>query len=356
MTTARHPADPGQLRVLVPLNALNPENLDKLARQTPVESLAAGKILFAEGDTDPNSIYLLSGEIDLESSKSSIARTIVAGSEEAGYALSNLKPRQFSGKARTDVTFIRLDAKLLDTMLTWDQVSGIEVTELGYDADDSSWMTRILQTGAFLKLPPANIQTLFARLEEIPVKSGQIVIRQGEVGDYYYIVKRGRCRVVRMPSQKAAGSVLADLAPGDAFGEDALVSNAPRNATVAMLSDGVLMRLAKSEFEALLKEPLLNRIGVQRAVEMVNAGAGLLDVRLDDEHRKGCIRASVNIPLSGLRSRLDSLDRSRKYVVYCDTGSRSSAAAFIMGERGFDAYVLDGGFNALVRLSQGEAQ
>jgi len=355
MSAIDQPIDPNLLRRLVPLNSLNREHLDKLARQTPVESVAAGRVLFEEGAVDPYSIYLLAGEVILESRKSSITRTLVGGSEEARYALANLRPRQFSGTAKTAVTLIRLDAQLLDTMLTWDQVSGIEVTELTGDTDDSGWMMKILQTGAFLKLPPANIQTLFGRLEQIPVKSGQIVIKQGETGDYYYIVKRGRCRVVRMPSHKSAAAVLADLGEGDSFGEEALISQAPRNATVAMLSDGVLMRLAKSDFEALLKEPLLNWVGARQGVEMVHTGAALLDVRLDSEHRNGCIRDSMNIPLSGLRASLDSLDRNRKYVVYCDTGSRSSAAAFIMGQRGYDAYVLQGGLNALIGASQGGA-
>ena len=55
------------------------------------------------------------------------------------------------------------------------------------------------------------------------------------------------------------------------------------------------------------------------------------------------IEESINIPLYFIRLKLSTLDRSVPYVVYCDTGRRSSAAAFIMVERGFDAFVLKGG-------------
>ena len=49
------------------------------------------------------------------------------------------------------------------------------------------------------------------------------------------------------------------------------------------------------------------------------------------------------MPLYFIRLKLSTLDRTKPYVVYCDTGRRSSAAAYILVERGFDAYVLQGG-------------
>ena len=54
---------------------------------------------------------------------------------------------------------------------------------------------------------------------------------------------------------------------------------------------------------------------------------------------------AVNIPLYFIRLKLNTLDQRRKYVVCCDTGRRSSAGAYILSERGFQAYVLRGGIN-----------
>src|SRR5205807_1025757 len=68
-----------------------------------------------------------------------------------------------------------------------------------------------------------------------------------------------------------------------------------------------------------------------------------LDVRLPSEHQTLTIEGALNVPLYLIRLKLSMLDRKTPYVVYCDTGRRSSAAAYILVERGFDAYVLTGG-------------
>ena len=332
----------------IPINSLGLENQQRLAHTAVVEELSAKQVLFNEGDRDKHAVYVLVGEVSLTSAHSGLSRMISGGSDAALYALANLKPRQYTGTSIGPVSILRVDGDLLDKMLTLEQVSGIEVTEFEGDSSDHVWMMKILQTQAFLRLPAANIVSLFARLQEISVKTGQIIIRQGDKGDYFYIIKQGRCRVVRKPADNSASVALADLAEGDSFGEEALASNAPRNATVAMLCEGRLMRLAKSDFEALLKAPLLNWVTPAAGVDMVKAGAGLVDVRLENEHRNGSIKGSMNIPLQALRTRCETLDKHRKYIIYCDTGSRSSAAAFVLGQKGYDVYVLEGGLNPLV--------
>ena len=55
---------------------------------------------------------------------------------------------------------------------------------------------------------------------------------------------------------------------------------------------------------------------------------------------------AVNIPLYFIRLKINALDKNTQYVVCCDTGRRSSAAAYILSERGFEAYVLKGGLAA----------
>ncbi len=76
---------------------------------------------------------------------------------------------------------------------------------------------------------------------------------------------------------------------------------------------------------------------------MVKDGALWFDVRLDSEHKTTGIEGSINIPLFMLRLKADSLDPEKKYVLYCDTGRRSSAAAYLLSERGQQAYCLKGG-------------
>ena len=122
---------------------------------------------------------------------------------------------------------VRIDSDLLDILLTWDQLSGIEVAEISADDnntktdDEGDWMTSILQSKAFLQVPPANIQTMFMRMQEMPVKAGTEIIKQDDDGDYYYIIKQGKCKVTRS-SKTGKPLTLATIGVGDAFGEEAL--------------------------------------------------------------------------------------------------------------------------------------
>jgi CRP-like cAMP-binding protein len=345
------PVDLKRLATLVPVNALSAEHLRKLADKAVVEDFPAGHVLFQEGSTDSQAFYVLTGDVDLSSSKTGVNRAVSGGSEEAKYPLANLKPRQYTGKTRSTTCILRVDSQLLDTLLTWDQVAGIEVMEFEGDESDTAWMRRLLESKTLLRLPAASIQQLFTRFEEVPMKTGQIVIRQGDKGDYYYVIKQGRCRVVQKPGDQKPMVALADLAEGDGFGEEALLSDAPRNATIAALSNGALMRLAKTDFDKLLKEPLLERISDKEAMVRVQAGAGLIDVRLESEYQRASLKGSINIPLAQLRQKAGSLDTGRHYIVYCDTGRRSGAAAFLLSERGFDVALLKDGIQALLKVN-----
>jgi CRP-like cAMP-binding protein len=338
-----------RLKTLVPITSLGTDSLQKLAAKTSVESIDSGERLFEEGDSDPYAVYLLDGQVTL-SSKKGAKRTVTGGSEEARYALSHLKPRQYRGTADTEVRIARVDSTLLDRLITLEQsaqANGIEVVEFD-GSDDSDWMMSLLRNEAFAQLPPANINALFQRLEPVEVKAGQIVIKQGEPGDYYYLIKNGRASIARK-AKDGKVAMLNELSHGQGFGEEALLSGAPRNATVIMRTAGTLMRLSKNDFDELLKEPLVHWVGEAEARSLIQAGAGLLDVRLEDEYARGSFKGSTNIPLYQLRTKAASLDPKRKYILVCDSGKRSCTAAFLLTQRGFDVYVLRGGLATLGR-------
>jgi CRP-like cAMP-binding protein len=336
------------LKTLVPMGALNTENFQELAGKTYVETLPAGKIIFKEGDTDKKNIYLLEGEVIISSSTGQ-PTLVKSGTPAAKHPLANQQPRRVTVTTKIPSKITRIDGDLLDILLTWDQLSGIEVGELQMDdskgEEEGDWMMRILQSKAFLQVPAANIQAMFMRIQEMPVKAGDAIIKQGEDGDFYYIIKHGRCKVTRT-SKTGAQLTLATLKDGDAFGEEALLSDAKRNANIIMETDGALMRLAKADFNSLLKEPMLSWVTNAQAEEMIKGGAVWMDVRLESEHKNSGIPGSINLPLYMLRMKAATLDPNKKYILYCDTGRRSSAGAFLLSERGHLAYCLKGGLQA----------
>ncbi len=337
------------LRKLVPINSLAGANFQELAAAVVIETRPKGEVLFKCGAVDNQAIYLLKGEVELIPTESRKGRSIFGGSEDAKYPLAQLKPRQYTGRSRTEVTIASVASDLLDRLLTWDQVTGeYEVAELG-EAADAEWTMQVLGNQAFRMLPVTNINELLTRLEPVSVKAGQVIIKQGDVGDYFYIIKQGHCSVFRKSQKSGEVTELRKLSEGMSFGEEALLSDVPRNATVAMTADGVLMRLSKRNFDELLKQPLVKWVVAKEAKIMLNQGAGLLDVRLEDEYRHRALKDSINVPLYLLRLKATSLDSKRSYIVYCETGNRSVAAAFLLTERGFDVHVLKGGLAALLK-------
>ena len=219
-----------------------------------------------------------------------------------------------------------------------------DVSKLRDQADQTNtWTTALVRLKAFHRIPPDNIQGIFMRLQQIDVKAGDVVIRQGEAGNYFYVVTVGRCVVTRETSMSEEGIKLAELKVGDSFGEEALISGAKRNATVVMETDGTLMRLGKEDFHALIKKPMLDWVDKDEAERIVAAGGRWLDVRGRSEFKAYHENEAINLPFYYVRLKLDTLDPLVKYVVCCNSGRRSATAAFILNEKDFQAYVLIGG-------------
>jgi rhodanese-related sulfurtransferase len=340
-----------ELKALDPLSSLSDVRLQELADLCFVESVKRNLDPFRLRAIAGQSVYLMRGELALDYGQGR-SEVVVGGSADARYPLG--KRRVFvSAKAVTEVQLVRIDDDLLDIMLTWDQIARHErsgaVPSLavqpsvgaGWGALSELFGINNLRFGAFSQLPPAHIDELLQRFERVKAGKGEAVIREGEEGDYYYLVETGRCQVERMIG--GVSMTLAELKSGDTFGEEALVSDARRNATVSMKMDGSLLRLAKQDFNALLREPLLRAINMEQAKQKVQDGAQWIDVRYMSEYQYDKLSGAINIPLSEIRNAFGALDRSREYVVYCQSGRRSSAAAFLLAQRGYSVYLLEGG-------------
>ncbi|MCZ6804215.1 MAG: hypothetical protein O7D86_09860 [Proteobacteria bacterium] len=111
-------------------------------------------------------------------------------------------------KAIVDSLILVLDRELLDSFLVGHETEnpilniGVEVSDIGND-DTGDWMTRILQSSLFTCISVESIQKIFSKIESIDVRKGDVIINQGDAGDYYYIIQIGRCRVSRKPTPTA---------------------------------------------------------------------------------------------------------------------------------------------------------
>lgn len=344
----------GHVLGLIPINSLDERLQEQVLAQGELLEFKKKKTIFESGTRDPYTFYLLDGELELLA-KGAAPMRMTGGDNNANRALAQLQPRRYTAKALSPVTVFRIERAVLDNILSDEQVleegSGIvEVEELD-DDEEGDWMTRLISSELFTRLPHDNIQQFFAELEAVELKSGEVVVEQGTPGDFLYIVAEGKASVVRRAPGATQDLQLAILKEGDSFGEEALISNSPRNASVKMLTDGFVMRLPKSSFEKLVSNPTLKAVPYSEACKLVEQGAVWLDVRFKDEHEANAIEGSLNIPLNLMRVEAAKLDKSKSYVVYCDSGARSSTAAFLLARQGVDASYLAGG---LARTPLGE--
>ena len=347
------------------------KHLEPICQLSPGRQQEIADLCFVEKvskDIDPfrmnvvknsQSLYLLNGDLGLKF-ENDTKIVLRANSDLARFPVGGERAQLKLAVALTDIEIVRIDTDLLDIMMTWDQLAGYEQSgprqEEAKPADippprgAGNWMKQTgvfsagsLQSGVFSRLPPANIDEMFRRMVNIAVQAGQKIIVQGADGDYYYMIESGTADVTRVNQPDASPELLAELKPGDAFGEEALVSDNKRNATVTMKTDGVLMRLNKQDFVELLKAPLLNKITLPDAKKAIATGAVWLDVRFPSEYKFEHLPNAINAPLHEIRDILPTLDHRKQYIAYCQTGRRSSAAAFIMAQNGFDVCMLDGG-------------
>lgn len=339
MVPVRVEFDLSLTRTLVPLKDMSEAHLLELLSDSNVDVICAGQTLFTRGNYDAHHVYLLHGNVSLVDENN--VTTLIKGRSTL-LPIAHHQPRLVTAVAESDCSILRLDNERLDKLLAWSQVADYLQLNISRQRDldeDIDWMMTVLKSNLFFKVPPINVEEIFSRLTPQVVYAGDVVIRQGELGDKCYFIKEGEAEVWR--HSDSARQHLANIGVGRCFGEDALVNEAARNASVIMLTDGVLMCLNKQDFFRLLKEPQVASVTLESYAERIAAGAVAVDVRSEEEYAELHLSSAVNVPLNllGIKSRM--LDKNRPYIFYCNTGRRSRAAAHLLTQQGFQAFALD---------------
>jgi hypothetical protein len=100
----------------------------------------------------------------------------------------------------------------------------------------------------FSGVPSSRLETALARVHEAPVTAGQVVVRQSDPADRFYMIESGSFVVTQEATPGSTPVVLRHLGANDVFGELGLLHELPRSATVTAETDGVLLELAGKDF------------------------------------------------------------------------------------------------------------
>lgn len=339
------------IRQLIPLSTLPAHQFEPLCKKITVESADKDTFLFHRKDIDTDLIYLIEGSITLQSGDLKV-ESIESGTESARFALAHQVPRKIDALSNTSIRFLRLNSELISPVPdnVYKEEKSYMVTDEHEDENDDDWMTTLLKSPIFKALPPANLQKILMSLKEVNFEKGDPIITQGDIGDFYYLIKKGHCLVSRKPSANAKEIKLNQLRTQDTFGEDSLLSGDPRNVSITALTNATLLRLSKENFISLIKEPSLKFIPHDQVQEQVAMGSTLLDVRSPDEYHKNHLPGSISAPFFSLRMMLKTIDKKKPVIIVCQNGKTSEAAAFLLLRNKIDAVIVSGGMEQAPEL------
>lgn len=343
MNTPGVPVSLERLRQFSPIDFLTPHYLRQLHDSLQYLERKAGTLLLRRGEQSLALYFLLEGEIWLGSA--GVRRNLHADSPEALHALNENQPQVMDVGARTNVRLMAVERGLLERLLGWSQSASYEVNSLQEEDllqdGDEDWLSKLLRSPLFGRLPPAHLHLLLARFEFIEVKAGDCVVHYGEPGEHFYVIKQGRA-LISLPSSYQQ-PLQPELHCGDFFGEEALVSGSVRAASITMLEDGVLARLQRDLFVELVRPTLIPHISPKQLQQLTAHGQKtslLLDIRLPMEYRMAHEPESMNLPLAQLRKQACSLNNTTLYAVLPQGGVRSELAVHLLNQLGFEAYLL----------------
>ncbi len=324
------------IRQLVPINSLSPSLQEQFTQCAEVVMIPAGNALFEQDDSSLSLFFLLEGDVDFYQNGKFLYQ-ISADTVDARFSL-NLLPG-FSAIANSRVTLLTVSHDLVDRLTIVDAICSTESAK-----DDAlKWIAPFIASEFCGKIPAANLHKLAGSFESMVVKKGDRVVTQNMPGKYFYIIRRGQCVVTRQNFETNETITLAELDEGNCFGEESLLSDQKRDTSVTMLTSGELMRLPRQDFDKLISQPSLPAIDYAEASARVQEGAEWIDVRTEEEYNRFHLISSRNIPIAKIEQEFNRLPTEKSYIIYCDSGSRSSAALALVDDLGLDVSYLEGG-------------
>jgi CRP-like cAMP-binding protein len=236
-------------------------------------------------------------------------------------------------------TYLIIDGDRLDALVS----AGHEQRSLaGLDDEVRERAASLMRASPFKRLTFEQVVRCAEVMRPVEVSAGEEIVREGEGGDYFYVIENGQAEVFR--GSGGGRQAVAMLGHGAAFGEEALLQGGVRNATVRMLRDGRLLRLDQADFNRLLKAELVAELAPTEAAALIRfKRAEVIDCRTEAEWELWRLPRARLMPLETIRERSRGLDPAREYLVYCRTGRRAVAAVFLMRQQGIRAHALKGG-------------
>jgi subfamily B ATP-binding cassette protein HlyB/CyaB len=228
---------------------LDDGELDSVAQKMTTVQYQVGQAVFLAGEPGDSFYVVVSGRARVVGRLDSGSETTVAalskGQSFGESSLLNDSVRAYTVRAAEDLVLLRLSKSDFIAMVAEKR----ELRRFFQDfIADTSLRNFLKLCSVFSPLNPSEIREVLDCLHPVDIAQNEAIVREGEVGDAFYILKSGEARVEK------AGRILKVLRPGDGFGELALLTGAPRAADVIATKPSAVFKLGKVDFDRLVNE------------------------------------------------------------------------------------------------------
>lgn len=250
---------------------LSKEELLSLGGHLHQVQFKPGQNVVVQGDAGNAFYVILEGSADVvienPSGLRSTVDTLKKGDSFGEVALIEHVPRTATIRAVEPLAVLELNKTLFDEFVLKSAGANEKITDI-------IRLTSLLRKIPFFEeMAASRIPDIISRLNKLPIRRGQFVIREGERGDLFYIIADGTFRVLKEPG----GKLIATLQKNHSFGEIALLNNIPRTSSVVAETDGLLLTLSREEFLSVANANIRAGILLEEETEM----------RLAELQRKG---------------------------------------------------------------------
>jgi len=240
-----------------------------------------GEYLFREGDPGDSIFLIAEGEVEVigsakDSSKVTLAR-LPEGSVfgEFGYFLGSR--RTMDVRALTKATVLELTKDDLDRIIS--KYGRVEAVLFDFYKERVA-DTLLAMTEVFRPLSPEDRRAVVAACVRTARLPGEEIVREGEAGQTMFLIRSGRV-TVSVKDASGAKKEVAELGPGDFFGEVALATHRPRSATVTAATGVELLEIPRPVIREMAnKYPEvkngLEKVIRERVIDAIRARHGIV--------------------------------------------------------------------------------
>ena len=231
------------------LSVLSDDELSAFAARVELVHYSLGQPICRAGDVADAFYLVYSGRARVIAASNGTETTVgllSRGNYFGEQGLLTDSRRHFTVRAASDLTLLRLSKEDFDRLLS--QRPDLQDYFKNYISETSVRNFLKLCT-VFAPLSPTEIRDVLGALKLLEYEAGTYIIREGEAGDAFYILRSGSAEVVK---ESLDGKVLKQLKEGDAFGELALLTGQPRAASIITKEPSSVFRLEKTDFDRII--------------------------------------------------------------------------------------------------------